>query len=365
MTVSVAPPLTAGTYSYDVVGTSSPSGIEQRAPVTMHAFDQVPGAITLVAPANGATGVAVVPTLSWTAAAQGDGYYIEVATDPAFTQMVYNNGVVLELAHTLVYPLEPETLYYWRVQGGNPCGDGPWSPVFSFTTRAIPPILLVDDDDNSPDVRPTYTAGLDALGLQYDVWDTGNSDVEPSGAELAPYRTVIWFTGDEFGGVAGPGAATEADLASWLAGGPTLPHDQRPGLLLRPGADRVHAGLPRSRSGDLGHRTDHGDRNRFGLRRSRSVLADLPVLELQRHHDPQRRAVLWPSTATRAAPRSAGGPVSASPPSGASRGRRFPPRPIVRRRCRPSSMSASRGRRGCSVTVSKAAICPPGHMTEP
>ncbi len=221
MTVTVAPPLTAGTYQYEVVGTSAPSLIEQRAPVTMHANDQVPGAVTPLAPADGATEISVVPTLSWTAASQGLAYIIQVATDPGMANVVYGTVVDLELSHTLTAPLEPETLYYWRVQGGNVCGDGPWSQVFSFTTRAIPPVLVVDDDDNDPDVRPTYTAALAGLGVQYDVWDTGNSDVEPSAAELAPYRTVIWFTGDEFGGAAGPGPATEADLTSWLGAAPS------------------------------------------------------------------------------------------------------------------------------------------------
>jgi subtilisin family serine protease len=221
MTVSVAPPLTAGTYLWDVVGTSSPSGVEQRAPVIMHTFDQVPGAADPLTPVNGATGVAVVPTLGWAAAVQAFAYVIQVATDPAMTNLVYSDLVYDGLTTVLSTPLEPETQYFWRVQGGNACGDGVWSPISSFTTRSIPPILLVDDDDNSPDVRATYTAALDALGTQYDVWDTGNSDVEPSAAELAAYDTVIWFTGDEFGGAAGPGGAAEAALASWLDGAPT------------------------------------------------------------------------------------------------------------------------------------------------
>jgi hypothetical protein len=90
--------------------------------------------------------------------------------------------------------------------------------VRSFTTRAVPPILLVDDDDNSPDVRSYYTAALGVLGMDADVWYTGNSDNEPDAATLSTYSTVIWFTGDEFGGAAGPGAAGETALAQWLDG---------------------------------------------------------------------------------------------------------------------------------------------------
>ncbi len=77
----------------------------------------------------------------------------------------------------------------------------------------------MDDDDNSPDVRGYYQDALDALGLWYDVWDTNNSDDEPSFADLAGYKSVIWFTGDEFGGYCGPGAAGELALAQWLDAG--------------------------------------------------------------------------------------------------------------------------------------------------
>lgn len=80
-------------------------------------------------------------------------------------------------------------------------------------------ILLVDDDDNIPNVQTTYTTTLDAIGVAYDIWDTNNSDDEPTAAELAAYNTVIWFSGDEYGGFAGPGADGEAALAAWLDSG--------------------------------------------------------------------------------------------------------------------------------------------------
>lgn len=77
-------------------------------------------------------------------------------------------------------------------------------------------ILLVDDDDNSPDVQDYYTYALDQLGVSYTVWDTAVSDNEPLLADMQPYDMVIWFTGDYFGTYAGPSAATEYDLEWWL-----------------------------------------------------------------------------------------------------------------------------------------------------
>ncbi|HKQ60815.1 MAG TPA: M14 family zinc carboxypeptidase [Candidatus Polarisedimenticolaceae bacterium] len=91
-----------------------------------------------------------------------------------------------------------------------------------FVLDAVPPILLVDDDDNGPDVRASYTAALTALGRSWYDWNTVNSDHEPDAATLAPFKVVIWFTGDEFGGAAGPGVAGEQALATWLDSGKCL-----------------------------------------------------------------------------------------------------------------------------------------------
>ena len=83
-------------------------------------------------------------------------------------------------------------------------------------------VLLVDDDDNVPDVRSYYTAALDALGVSYDVWDTNNTDNEPNLNQLNPYGMVVWFTGDATGGTTGPGSAAEGALPYYLNGGGCL-----------------------------------------------------------------------------------------------------------------------------------------------
>ncbi len=215
LTITTTASAAAGTYPVVVSGVSSPSGSTDEAGLNLTIFDGGPGAVTLAEPVDGAIEVSPVPTLSWSEDQGAAGYSVEVAIDAAMSAIIYS-ATSPTASHTLTAALSPETLYFWRVRPVNPCGDGPNSVVFDFTTRAIPPILLVDDDDDSPDVRAYYTDTLDALGLQYEVWDTGNSDTEPAFGDLGPYRAVLWFTGDEFGGAAGPGAAGESALASWL-----------------------------------------------------------------------------------------------------------------------------------------------------
>jgi hypothetical protein len=187
----------------------------------LNLFVGAPGATSLLTPANGATGVSLSPNLTWTAVANSTDYDVEIATDLAFTNIVYT-ATATSNAHSVGTPLNLLTTYYWRVRANNICGAGSYSAIFSFTTRDVPDILLVDDDDNAPNTQATYTTALDNLGFDYDVWDTLNSNNEPAVADLAPYKVVIWFSGDEFGGFAGPGAAGETALGTWLNAGNCL-----------------------------------------------------------------------------------------------------------------------------------------------
>jgi serine protease AprX len=219
LTVSDTGAAAAGDYLIEVTGVA-PS-MERTILVGLDLYTAIPDTPSLTSPANGAVDVSLVPTLQWTPSAQAALYELQVATDSAFANVVYAADAE-EDTHQIGTALDILTEYFWRVRATNTCGDSPFSTTFSFTTQDIPPVLLVDDDDNGPDVRSYYTDTLDAMGVWHDVWDTNNSDDEPSAQDLAPYRVVIWFTGDEFGGACGPGPAGEAALAEWLDTGGCL-----------------------------------------------------------------------------------------------------------------------------------------------
>jgi len=221
LTVGNTGAASAGTYSVTIQGDDPITPLTRTTNVTLKVFTGIPGAPGLTSPANGATDVSLAPTLSWSGAAQAVSYTVQVADDAGFTGIVFSTTTGGTSA--VVSPaLDSLTQYYWRVRASNVCGDGAYSSTYSFTTRDVPGILLVDDDDNSPDVRGTYTAALGALGVTYDLWNTNNSDNEPNAATLSEYQMVIWFTGDEFGGFCGPGSAGETALASFLNAGGCL-----------------------------------------------------------------------------------------------------------------------------------------------
>lgn len=212
----------AAAFSSSTLTISGTDGVDTKMDsVLLDLFTQVPTAPAPTVPANGATGVSVSPTLEWTPGQQSGNFFLEVATDAAFGNVVYSASAAVN-SHLVAIVLQPSTQYFWRVRSDNVCGSGTFSATFSFTTRDIPPVLLVDDDDNSPDVQSFYIDTLNALGMDFDLFDTGNSDNEPTAGEMGAYQAVVWFSGDEFGGVAGPGGTSETVLGDYLNAGGCL-----------------------------------------------------------------------------------------------------------------------------------------------
>ncbi|MBU0719657.1 MAG: hypothetical protein KJ749_15540, partial [Planctomycetes bacterium] len=209
-----------GTYTITIEGASSTPS--RFAKVELRLFDVPPDVVTPTSPVHGDIDVSLLPTFTWSAAAGATEYALEVARDYAFSEVVIDATAISDTSYAVETPLDDGTEYYWRVAASNVCGTGGVSAVYTFTTRDVPEILLVDDDDNGPDVRSYYTDALDALDYDYDVWDTNNSDIEPDAVDLAAYSIVIWFTGDEYGGGAGPGTTGETALATFLADGNCL-----------------------------------------------------------------------------------------------------------------------------------------------
>jgi hypothetical protein len=94
----------------------------------------VPTAISLTTPISGATGVSTTPTFQWQSDDQADTYTIEVATDAGFTNIVISQTGIAGTSYPVTTPLDPDTTYYWRVQGTGSCGTGAYSAVYDFTT---------------------------------------------------------------------------------------------------------------------------------------------------------------------------------------------------------------------------------------
>ncbi|MEI6947587.1 LamG-like jellyroll fold domain-containing protein [Paraflavisolibacter sp. H34] len=128
----VAAALTAG-------GTSNWSDTWSFTTVT--AVTPLPGAVTLSAPANGATGVPTSPNLVWNAAANAANYSVQVATSNSFTTPVVNRDNVGGTSASIT-GLSANTVYFWRVRAHNGAGSSDWSAVWSFTTAPATSAIL-------------------------------------------------------------------------------------------------------------------------------------------------------------------------------------------------------------------------------
>ncbi len=220
ITVTVDGSVASGNYAFDVFGDTA--GDSKSEPAQLGVSAGLPGIPALTSPTDGATDVSTRPTLTWSAAAGAQTYTLEVATDGTFQNIVLSLSGLGDTMHAVDTQLSPAVEHYWRVKATNGCGDSEYSAAWRFTTRLLTAILLVDDDDNAPDVQAHYTTALTSLGMDYDVWSTGGTDSEPTEEDLAEYGAVIWFTGDSYGGNSGPGSAGETALAAFLADGKNL-----------------------------------------------------------------------------------------------------------------------------------------------
>lgn len=208
-----------GVFNFAVIGNSS--SFEQSALGQIVVVDDVPEAPALLEPGDGGGEISTLPILRWSDVDGASAYAVEISQTADFASVFYS-AAESGTSHAVVRHLAFGATYYWRVRSLNACGEGSWSSVSMFTTSEGVVVLFVDDDDDAPDIGALYTEVLDDLGVTYDIWNTGNSDFEPDLITLGAYDLVIWASGGEWGGSAGPGELGEMALASWLDSGGTL-----------------------------------------------------------------------------------------------------------------------------------------------
>ncbi len=134
LTVGGLASATPGSYSVSISASSGDNELTRVVPFNLSAGN--PGATTLTAPANGATGLGSSVTLSWSGASGALSYQVEVAEDPGFVTVIFDE--IIEGTSTTLAGLDGATTYYWRVTASNDCGDGTTSAVFNFRTATAP-----------------------------------------------------------------------------------------------------------------------------------------------------------------------------------------------------------------------------------
>jgi hypothetical protein len=116
-----------------------------------------PGAPTLapdlLIPSDNTANVPLNQALHWSTVGGISSYRVQLSTSADFTTKVVDT-TALGVTSLPLNGLAENTKFYWRVRAVNGAGDGPWSPVWSFTT------LTVLKVPNAPTLRePGNTMG--------------------------------------------------------------------------------------------------------------------------------------------------------------------------------------------------------------
>jgi subtilisin-like proprotein convertase family protein len=124
--------LAPGTYTVRVTGIAG--AITKTRDISFLVGSGAAAPASLTAPANDAIGVALQPSLNWTAVIGATSYTVEISTSSTFTTIEQTISGVSSLPVTLSTPLQENTVYYWRVKTTNTCGTGAASAANRFKT---------------------------------------------------------------------------------------------------------------------------------------------------------------------------------------------------------------------------------------
>jgi hypothetical protein len=142
----------------------SANGIDRDLELDVDVTTAVASMPSLTSPPDGASNVPAQPTFTWTASTQAVSYFIEIATDANFDNVILSQTVTeTSFQPTATLPLD--TVIYWRVTATNDCGPAT-SAVSSFRTQPAPgqcstgsaTEVLLDNDAENGENGWTHTA---------------------------------------------------------------------------------------------------------------------------------------------------------------------------------------------------------------
>ena len=122
--------ISPGTYALEVLGSNGDSSTS--VPIVLQvASDSLPPP-TLIFPENAAIDVNLRPELRWEGNPGFSAYDVEIATDTSFVDLIQQQRIY----NTTYQPgaLQVNSTYYWRIRPVSACGEGDFTPAFSFST---------------------------------------------------------------------------------------------------------------------------------------------------------------------------------------------------------------------------------------
>lgn len=214
-----------GDYTVTLQATSS-TGVK-NIPLTLRIREETLPMVSLATPFNGSTGVSQSTIFTWNAIPFASSYTIEVAASPSFNDLLWSTSGITQTFFDPETDLNANSIYYWRVKGvSTACGDGLWSPVFSFQTELLQCVVYQSTDvpiSISGSGTPTEYSDLiveddviltdvDVMGLEVQhtwVEDLRISLISPAGDSIMLFQDICGDQDDvllSFDDDAAPGA---------------------------------------------------------------------------------------------------------------------------------------------------------------
>ena len=177
-------------------------------------------------PVNGATDLPTWVTVRWTLSNPGEGYRVQVATNPEMTALVVDADVSNATGYSLYAVAQKNTTYYWRVNATRDGNTSDWSPVWSFTTtnKSAPaaPTLVSPENSAGPflvsqgvtlvgnavegaesyDFQSASEPSFGAASIQW--YDYADTSAHVTGLEEAYTSTLYWRVRGRNPGGTGP-----------------------------------------------------------------------------------------------------------------------------------------------------------------
>jgi hypothetical protein len=104
-----------------------------------------------LSPVSGATGVSTMPAITWGAVSGATGYNFQIATDAGFTSMVDSKDGLTSTVYSPAAALEPNKVYFWRVQAVSGTNVGDWV-TSAFTTAGGSSVSPDPTQVSDPDI---------------------------------------------------------------------------------------------------------------------------------------------------------------------------------------------------------------------
>jgi|GEM_PF-1196135 len=148
------------TYYWQVRGVNAGNTGPWSESFSFTTFPEQPNTVVLIAPENGATGVAADSSFTWLSSEQAEQYTLQISESKSFESTMLDST----LADTSLAAgdlLGFDSTYHWRVKASNAGGESDWSEPWSFTTLPDQPgvveLLFPADRADDVEINPTLS----------------------------------------------------------------------------------------------------------------------------------------------------------------------------------------------------------------